>query len=90
MKLDEEGTRYTLAATLMLVAAVIAVAVWFIDPFSMQRVFGAMMGTELVAFAMVTYIVYKPNLAGVSRTWLLIGCATMAVFLFLAIGVAGE
>jgi len=90
MKFDDETTREVQAVILVLVLSTVAVTAWFIDPMTGQRVFSMMMAVELVAFAMFTYLVYKPNLAEVSRTWFLIGSASIALFLFIALALAGQ
>lgn len=74
-----------LASGLVLVAIAIAVDLWFVDQLAAQQVVGIMMATELVAFAMLSYLYYKPDFSKVSGLWLLIGCGAMAIFLMLAL-----
>ena len=85
MKPDEDVVRYSVATLLATAAASIAVYLWILDLVSLQRVFGAMLGSELVIFAMVVYIYYKPTLTVASNNWLLLGCLVAASFLLVAV-----
>ena len=90
MRLDEDGVRVLISATLVVFLAVIAVYLWFIDLFSSQREFGAFLAAELVAFAMLVYLATKPDYESVKKSWVLIGCIGLALlltlpFLFLAL-----
>jgi len=66
-------------------AASIAVYLWIIDQISLQRVFGALLGAELIIFSMVVYIFYKPSLSAANSNWLLLGCVVAGVFLIIAV-----
>ena len=85
MKLDEEMLRYTVVTLLAIAAASIAVYLWVIDLVALQRVFGAMLGSELVIFSMALYVYYRPSFAGTSNRWLLLGCVVAAFFLLIAV-----
>ena len=85
MKLDEEMLRYTVATLLATAAASIAGYLWIVDLVSLQRVFGAMLGSELVIFAMAVYVYLNPSISSTSNTWLLVGCVIAAVFLLIAV-----
>ena len=85
MKLDKDILRYTVATILATAAASILVYLWILDLASLQRVFGALLGSELVIFAMVVYIYYKPTLTAESNNWLLLGCLVAASFLLIAV-----
>ncbi len=89
MKLDQEDVRYMIGTSLALITATIAVYLWFLDQFSMQRVFGALLGSELVAFAMIVYV-YSKSLSEVNKKWLLTGCVAVALFLFIGLMVASQ
>jgi hypothetical protein len=84
LKIDDEMIRYTVETLLAAGAATITVYLWFIDLVANQRTFGAMVGSELVIFAMMIYTYRKPSLTGATNSWLLFGCATAALFLLLA------
>jgi len=83
--LDNDIVRYLVATLLATAAASIVVYLWILDLVSLQRVFGAMLGSELVIFAMVVYIYYKPTLTTANSNWLLLGCAVAASFLLIAV-----
>jgi len=87
MKLDEGSLRFTVATLLATSAAAIAVYLWNIDLVNGQRVFGAMLGSELVIFSMLVYVYSKPSISGKQSTWLLLGCFVAAVFLLISIQV---
>jgi hypothetical protein len=83
LRLQEEGVRVLLSATLVVFLAVIAVYLWFIDLLSSQREFGALLTAELVAFAMLVYISTKPDYDAVKKSWVLAGCIALALLLTL-------
>lgn len=80
MKLDEGTLRVIVSTLLATAAASIAGYLWSIDLVSGQRVFGAMLGSELVIFSMLVYSYSKPTVGGKQSTWLLIGCLVAATF----------
>ena len=84
MKLQEEGVRVLLSATLVAFLAVFAVYLWFVDLLSSQREFGAFLTAELMAFAMLIYITTKPDFDAVKKSWVLAGCIALALLLTLA------
>lgn len=84
MRLNEEGVRILLSATLVAFLAVIAAYLWFVDLLSSQREFGAFLSAELVAFAMLVYISTKPDYDSVRKSWVLIGCVALALLLTLS------
>lgn len=88
MKLNQEGVKYPVAWTLAVLLVMIAAYLWFIDLFSMQRLFGVLLASELVAFAMLAYVYSKQSFSKVSKMWLLLGSIAVASFLFLALTVA--
>ncbi len=85
MKSDYDIVRYSIATLLATAAGSIVVYLWILDLVSLQRVFGALLGSELVIFAMVVYIYYKPTLTVASNNWLLLGCLVAASFLLIAV-----
>lgn len=90
MKLDQEAVKYPVGWVLVILLVTIAAYLWLMDLFSMQRVFGVLLASELVAFAMLAYMYSKPSFSKVSKTWLLIGSVSVAVFLFLALTIATQ
>jgi len=82
---DENIMRYSVAILLATAAASIAAYLWILDLVSLQRVFGAMLGAELVIFSMVVYLYYKPTLTVTTNNWLLLGCVVAACFLLIAV-----
>ncbi len=82
--------RYAVETLLAASAATITVYLWFLDLVANQRTFGAMIGSELVIFAMMIYIYRKPSLTGATNSWLLFGCAMAAFFLLLAIQLGSQ
>ena len=85
MKLEEPMIRYTLATLLATAATSIALYLWIIDEISLQRVFGAMLGSELIIFSMLVYVFSKPSLSNSNGNWLLLGCAVAAAFLLISV-----
>jgi len=85
MKLDEGSLRFTVAMLLASSAAAIAVYLWNIDLVTGQRVFGAMLGSELVIFSMLVYVYSRPSIGGKQSFWLLLGCLVAAVFLLTSV-----
>jgi RsiW-degrading membrane proteinase PrsW (M82 family) len=85
MSLDEDTLRYGVEILLATAAAMIAVYLWFVDISTLQRVFGALLGSELMIFATLIYVYYKPTMTGPNSKWLLMGCTTAAVFLLIAV-----
>jgi len=83
LRLNEEGVRLLLSATLVAFLAVFAVYLWFVDLLSNQREFGAFLTAELVAFAMLVYISTKPDYESVKKAWVLSGCIALALLLTL-------
>ena len=84
MRLHKEGVRVLLSATLVAFLAVFGVYLWFVDLLSSQREFGAFLAAELVAFAMLVYVSTKPDYGAVKKSWVLIGCLALVLFLTLA------
>jgi hypothetical protein len=85
MKPDDNIVRYSVAMLLATAAASILVYLWILNLVSFQRVFGAMLGSELVIFAMIVYIYYRPTLSVSNSNWLLVGCVIAASFLLIAV-----
>jgi len=90
LKIDQEMIRYAVETLLAASAATITVYLWFLDLVANQRTFGAMIGSELIIFAMMIYIYRKPSLRGTTNSWLLVGCVTTALFLILAMQLGGQ
>jgi hypothetical protein len=85
LSLDEQTLRYAVETLLASAAATIAVYLWFLDISTLQRVFGALLASELVIFATAIYVYSKPTMAGPNAKWLVMGCATAAVFLLISV-----
>ena len=83
MRMDEDGVRVLLSATLVAFLAVLAAYLWFVDLLSNQRQFGAFLTAELVAFAMLVYLTTKPDYDAVKKSWMLMGCVALALCLTL-------
>jgi len=90
LTLDEETLRYAVETLLATAAASIAVYLWFLDISALQRVFGAMLASELVIFATAVYVYYKPTMLGPNTKWVVMGCATAATFLLIAVQLGGQ
>jgi len=84
LRVQEEGVRVLLSATLVVFLAVFAAYLWFVDLLSNQREFGAFLTAELMAFAMLVYITTKPDFDAVKKSWVLAGCIALALLLTLA------
>jgi hypothetical protein len=90
MKLDQEVVKYPVGWALVIFLVTIAAYLWVIDLFSLQRVVGVLLASELVAFAILAYIYSKKSFSKVSKTWLLAGSIVVAVLLFLALTLATQ
>jgi hypothetical protein len=88
MKLDQEAVKYPIGSVLVILLISIAAYLWFLDQFSVQRVFGVLLASELVTFAMLVYLYSKQSFSKISKPWFLAGAFSIAVFLFLALTVA--
>ena len=89
MRLQEEGVRVLISATLVLFLAVIAVYLWFIDLVTNQREFGVFLTAELVAFATLVYVSTKSDYDSVKKSWVLVGCIVLALLLTLPFLLSG-
>jgi hypothetical protein len=85
MRLDEELLRYTIGTLLAAAGSTIMVYLWYIDLVALQRVFGALLASGLVIFAMALYVFSKQTLAGRTNTWLLLGSLGAGALLLMAV-----
>lgn len=74
-----------LVLLLLLLQAVATVTLWTLnstDPAS-QGTFATLLGVDLLAFAMVSFL-YRTNKTGqdLHRNWLIVGCGAFVVLLF--------
>jgi len=69
-------------------AVTLMLFLWFIDPLTNQRAFGAVIASEFLIFAMMIQVYRKPSITGSSNSWLLLGCSAAALFLLLAVQLA--
>jgi hypothetical protein len=90
VKLNQEVVKYPVGWVLVILLATIAMYLWLIDLFSLQRVFGVLLASELVVFAMLAYVYSKTSFSKVSKTWLLLGSIAVVGFLFLALIIATQ
>jgi hypothetical protein len=90
LKIDNEMVGYAVETLLAASAATIMAYLWFLDLVANQRTFGALIGSELVIFAMIIYAYRRPSLTGTTISWLLFGCATAALFLLLAMQLGNQ
>jgi hypothetical protein len=83
--IDDETVKYMVQTLFAISSATMAVYVWVLDISSNQRALGALIGSELVIFAMVVYVYSKPSFRQARNSWLLAGCATAALFLLISV-----
>ncbi len=88
MKIGETTIRYTVETLLAAGAATVMVFLWFLDQVANQRAIGSLIGAELIIFAMMIQVYRAPSITGANNNWLLLGCATAASFLLLAVQLA--
>lgn len=88
MKIDQEVVKYPMGWVLVILLVTIAAYLWIVDMFAMQRVFGVLLASELLVFAMLAYLYSRSSFSKVSKPWLLIGSIGVAAFLFLALTIA--
>ena len=89
MRLNGEGVRVLLSATLVAFLAVFAVYLWFVDLLSNQRQFGAFLTAELVAFAMLVYVSTRPDFDAIKKSWVIVGCLGLVLLLTLPLFFSG-
>ena len=75
-----------IAFFLLTFLVVVGIAIWFLNFISQQRVFGFLVSSELIAFALLVYIFYEQN-PGVSKKILTAGFVALAVLVLLAAAV---
>jgi hypothetical protein len=85
LKLDSETVRGLISGSLLSFMIVTAAILWLVNLLAQQRVFGALLSAELMAFSMLVYVSGKRSYRQLSRPVLLIGCAILGLFLLLAI-----
>jgi len=89
LRLNEEGVRVLISATLVVFLAAIAMYLWFVDLLSSQREFGAFLTAELIAFATLVYVSTKPDYDSIKKSWVLAGCIALALLLILPFLLSG-
>ena len=70
---------------LVVFMAVVSAALWVFDPVSQQAQFGELLGAELVAFSMLTYIYTRDGPQDVKEVWMLSGGLALAFLIGLAL-----
>lgn len=79
---------YRLVLLLLLLQGAATVTLWTLDPTSRtsQAVFAILLGVDLLAFAMVSYLYrMEKHGAAFSRPWVLTGCIVFVVLLLAAL-----
>ena len=87
MKFDSESIRALITWSIMAFIVAVTSYLWFIDLLTRQRTFTLLLSAELAAFSMLIYIATKPSYDSLKKSWMLIGCISLAVLLLLAIAV---
>ena len=85
MSAGQERLREILSASMLALIAVLTFSLWTLDTFTMQSTFGALLGAELVAFAMMGYVYLKPTYAEIRKGWFLAGCVLLTALLLIAL-----
>jgi hypothetical protein len=80
-----ENTRGLIAASLVSFMIVMDVGLVLIDPFRMQRAFGALLSAELVAFSALVDVTARTKHGEIGRLWLLIRAIVLALLLSLTL-----
>ncbi len=83
MKAANDRTK-SIAISLVVFLVVVGITIWLLDFVAQQRVFGLLVGAELVAFALLVGIFYEENPKDISRKWLAGGFTALAVLVLLA------
>ena len=76
-----------MTASLLAFLVILTSYLWFVDLLAKQRTFAILLGAELMAFSMLIYVGTKPTFYDLRRSWILIGCAAVALLLLLAVTV---
>jgi hypothetical protein len=87
MKLDSESVRALMSWSIVAFLVTVTPYLWFINLLTRQRTFSLLLSAELMAFSVLIYVATKPSHSNLRRSWILVGCATLAVLLLLAIAV---
>jgi Tfp pilus assembly protein PilN len=85
MKSGHENMRTIIGASLVSFMIVMDMGLVFIDPFRMQRTFGALLSAELVAFSALVYVAARTRHGEIGRSWLLIRALVLVLLLSLAL-----
>jgi hypothetical protein len=85
MSATQERLREILTVLLLLIIVVLAISLWTLDISTMQSAFAALLGAELVAFALMGYIYLKPTYAEIGKGWFLLGCFLLTALLMIAL-----
>jgi quinol-cytochrome oxidoreductase complex cytochrome b subunit len=83
----QERVRTWISFSILTFLIVVTAYLWFIDLMTQQRIFGILLGSELVAFSMLIYATVKPSFEKLSRPWILVGCLSLAILLLLTVTV---
>jgi hypothetical protein len=87
MKFDSESIRALITWSMIAFLVAVTPYLWFIDLLTRQRTFTLLLSAELAAFSMLVYVVTKPSYHSLRKSWMLIGCISLAVLLLLAVAV---
>ncbi len=87
MRLESEGIRSLMTGSLLSFLATLTSYLWFVDLLEKQRTFAMILSAELVTFSMLIYVATKPTFEDLRRSWILIGCAIVALLLLFAVTV---
>ncbi len=80
-----------LVLLLLLLQAVATVTLWALNPTdpASQGIFATLLGIDLLAFAMVSFLYRKDKTSeNLDRRWLLVGCGAFVVLLLAALVLA--
>jgi hypothetical protein len=77
-----EVVKLAVSSSLLVLMAAIGVYLWVIDQSALQRVYAALLASELTAFGMLIYAHSKQQLSDSSVNWMLLGLAALAFLLF--------
>jgi hypothetical protein len=87
MELDSESIRTLMTWSIMAFLVALTPYLWFIDLLAMQRAFALLLSAELVAFSLLIYVTTKRSYDSLKKSWILIGCITLAILLLSVIAV---
>ncbi|MEM0075210.1 MAG: hypothetical protein QXG05_06440 [Nitrososphaerota archaeon] len=79
--MSEKDSRVYILSALAVFMIVLASVMWILHPIAQQQQFGELLGAELIAFAMLTYVYTRNSADEVKEFWIMAGTLALAFLL---------